>query len=149
MPLCNLTLTGDLPPGIHRASLSETLARFAEGTVRRQRLGRRLERICHLAQSTGAVGRFIVFGSFITAKLEPNHVDIFLLMEDSFDASTLHGETQLLFDHAIAQAHFGASVFWQRRLSVFGDEETALSDWGIKRDGGVRGIVEIVPEEPQ
>jgi len=149
LPLPDLNTSGDLPPGIHRASIDEIVARFARGTNRRHLLGSRLERIYHLARLTGAVGRFIVFGSLITNKPEPNDVDIFLLMEDSFDAGTLRGEARLLFDHAIAQAHFGASVFWQRRLSVFGDEDTALSDWGIKRDGGVRGIVEIVPEDLQ
>jgi hypothetical protein len=46
-----------------------------------------LERIYKLAISTGHLGRFIVFGSFITAKIEPNDVAIFLLMNDSFDVS--------------------------------------------------------------
>jgi hypothetical protein len=60
----------------------------------------------------------------------------------------LAGEARLLFDHAAAQARFGASVFWLRCLAAFGGEEQAIGDWQVKRDGGRRGIVEIVPELP-
>jgi hypothetical protein len=42
-----------------------------------------------LARSTGQLARFIIFGSFVTAKREPNDVDIFMLMEDAFDAQQL------------------------------------------------------------
>ncbi len=45
--------------------------------------------------------------------------DVFLLMEDTFDMGQLTGEARVLFDHAAAQAHFGASVFWLRRLAAF------------------------------
>jgi uncharacterized protein DUF6932 len=56
----------------------------------------------------------VVFGSFVTSKSAPNDVDIFLVMADTFDASRLSGDAALLFDHAVAQAHFGASMFWLR-----------------------------------
>ncbi len=92
------------------------------------------------------MARFVIFGSFVTAKPDPNDVDIFLLMEDSFDMSELAGEAKLLFDHAAAQARFGASVFWVRRLAAFEGEQTTIEYWQIKRDGGQRGIVEIIPE---
>ena len=61
--------------------------------------------------------------------------------------SKLTGEAHLLFSHhATAQARFGASVFWLRRTAALNGEEKALEDWQIKRDGGKRGIVEIVEE---
>ena len=53
--------------------------------------------------ATGHVARFIIFGSFVTAKTEPNDVDIFLLMDDTFDVSKVTGETAILFDHLAAQ----------------------------------------------
>jgi hypothetical protein len=106
----------------------------------------RLERIYRLAAATGHVARFIVFGSFVTAKPDPNDVDVFLLMDDGFDVATITGEARLLFDHAAAQAHFGASVFWLRRLTALGGEQATIEHWQIRRDGGLRGIVEIVPE---
>lgn len=109
-------------------------------------MAQRLERINPVAIGTGQLSRFVVFGSFVTAKREPADVDVFLLMEDAFDLGQQTGETRILFDHAAAQAHFGASVFWLRRLAALGSEEQAIADWQIKRDGTLRGIVEIVEE---
>jgi hypothetical protein len=89
-----------------------------------------------------------VFGSFITAKPEPNDVDIFLIMDDSFDGSNLTGDARILFDHLTAQAHFGVSIFWFRQLACLEGEEVALEYWQVKRGGGKRGVVEIVSEGP-
>ncbi|HEY2989974.1 MAG TPA: hypothetical protein VGL11_19810 [Candidatus Binatia bacterium] len=99
-----------------------------------------------VAFSTGHMARFVVFGSFVSAKSEPADVDVFLLMEDTFDMGQLTGEARVLFDHAAAQAHFGASVFWLRRLAAIAGEEQVIVGWQIKRDGTCRGIVEIVEE---
>ena len=133
---------GDLPEGIHAATLEVVLAHFAS-TPRRAVIARRLERIHTLACSTGHLARFIVFGSFITAKAEPNDVDIFLLMEDSFDVNKVPTEARLVFDHAAAQNLLGASVFWLRRAAALGGEAATIAHWQIKRDGGKRGIVEV------
>ena len=148
MTLPAFTQGGDLPPGVHRATLREALDRFGIGSPRRQVMALRLERLYQLALGTGHVARFVVFGSFVTAKPEPNDVDLFLLMSDAFDVDQVAGEAWLLFDHAIAQSHFGASVFWLRRLAALGGEQQAIEDWQIKRDGSQRGILEIVSETP-
>ena len=146
MPLPSFNEVGDLPPGIHPVSLSEAARRFGIGTARRSVLARRLERMYTLAVSTGHLVRFVVFGSFITGKPEPNDVDVFLLMEDTFDVSILTGELALLFQHGTAQDYFGSSVFWLRRAAVVGDEEIAVNHWQVKRDGTTRGLVEIIGE---
>ena len=117
---------GDLLEGIHAATLEVVLARFG-GSPRRAVVGRRLERIYTLARSTGHLARFIVFGSFITAKDEPNDVDIFPLMEDSFDVNKVSTEARLVFDHAAAQNLLGASVFWIRRAAALGGEEATIA----------------------
>ena len=70
------------------------------------------------------------------------------MMQDAFDVEQLRGEERLLFDHPAAQAHFGASVFWLRRLAALGGEEEAVTHWQIRRNGERRGIIEIVEEEP-
>jgi hypothetical protein len=70
-----------------------------------------------------------------------------MLMEDSFYLNEFTGEIRLVFsDHAGAQARFGASVFWMRLLAALGEEEKAIEDWQVKRDGAQRGIVEIIKE---
>ena len=148
MPLPPFTVHGDLPPGIHRATLAAVLERFGSGSSQRMLVGLRLERIDNVAWATGHLACCVVFGSFVTAKPIPNDVDVFLVMEDTFDLAQLTGEARLLFAHAVAQTRFGASVFWLRRLAVLDDEQTTLSHWQITREGHYRGIVEIIPELP-
>ena len=108
----------------------------------------RLARVYELAATTGLVKHFVVFGSFVTAKLEPNDVDVFLIMHDTFDLNQVTGEVRLIFDHAAAQAHFGASVFWLRGLAALPNEAESIASWQIKRDGTRRGIVEIKEVRP-
>jgi hypothetical protein len=137
---------GDLPPGVHRAKLSEVLERFGQGTVQRRAVADRLSRIYQLVAGTGLMARFVVFGSFVTAKDEPNDVDIIILMEDAFDVDSATGETALVFQHAEADAHFGASIFWSSRSGAMGGEQALIEYWQVRREGGQRGIVEILPE---
>jgi hypothetical protein len=107
-----LNEAGDLPLGIHSATLAEVIERFGKGSPHRAAVARRLERIYSLVHGLGGLDRFIIFGSFITTKAEPNDVDIFLLMADAFDVSKVTGEAALLFDHLAAQNYEGASIFW-------------------------------------
>jgi len=82
-----LTDAGELPLGVHRASLREILDQFGVGSAQRKVLALRLDRVYRLAEATNHLARFVVFGSFVTNKLEPQDVDVFLVMEDTFDAS--------------------------------------------------------------
>ena len=140
---------GDLPVGIHQATLAETLQHFGAGTLQRERVGQQFKRIFKLANSTGQVARFIVFGSFVTAKPAPGDVDIFLLMEDTFDIDQVDGEAALIFDHQEAQNILGASVFWSRKLAAVGGEQEAVEYWQIKRDNTYRGIVEVIHNDSE
>ena len=148
MALPPLTDAGELPLGVHRASLREILDQFGVGSAQRKVLALRLERVYRLAEATSHLARFVVFVSFVTNKLEPQDVDVFLVMEDTFDASQLAGDASPLFDHAAAQARFGASVFWVRHRAAWPDEQAAVEFWQVKRGGGRRGIVEIITEAP-
>lgn len=135
---------GDLPEGIHAATLRDVSAAFGSSGRERELLFQRLERIHRIATDTGHLVRFVVYGSFVTSKLIPNDVDVFMVFDDSFEASACDAEALLLLDHAVADAHFGASVFWLRRPAAFGGEQATIEFWQTKRDGGRRGIVEIV-----
>ena len=145
MALPGVTGVGDLPVGLHKATLAEITQRFGTDSGRRKLLALRLRRVYEIAQSTGRLARFVVFGSFITGKEDPNDVDIFMIMDDEFDI-TAAGDARLLFEHAAAQSHFGCSVFWVRRAAAMGGEQAAIEDWQVKRDGTERGIVEITGE---
>ncbi|MBM3240398.1 hypothetical protein FJZ31_29295 [Candidatus Poribacteria bacterium] len=138
---------GDLPPGIHQATLDEVIEHFGKATLQRRVMARRLEHIHTLVAKTGQVARFIIFGSFVTVKPDPGDVDIFLLMENTFDASQLSGETALLFNHIATQNYEGASIFWIRRLAALEGEEATVEYWQLKRDGARRGIVEVISND--
>ena len=146
MKLPTFNEEGDLPAGVHRATLAEVLERFGQGSVQRRAVAARLNRLHQLAVSTGHLARCVVFGSFVTAKADPNDVDVILLMEDSFDLAAVTGEAALVFQHMEADAHFGASVFWTKRSGAIGGEQAMIEYWQVRREGGQRGIVEIVGE---
>ncbi|MFL5340430.1 MAG: DUF6932 family protein [Gemmataceae bacterium] len=148
MALPDFNDDGDLPAGIHRATLTETLTRFGGGSAQRRAVAERLNRIYQLVRSTGQLARFAVFGSFVTAKADPRDVDVIFLMEDAFVLDAVTGEVALVFQHAAADNHFGASVFWARRSTAFGGEQAMIEYWQVRREGGKRGIVEIVEEQP-
>lgn len=144
MPLPLLNVEGELPVGLHRASLDDVVAMFGKGTLRRVILGERLRRIHKLAKNTGKVKRFIIFGSFVTSGPEPQDIDVFLIMEDDFKVTEIQDEAKTLFYHLRAQAQFGASVFWVRSVAALGGEEAAIGAWQLRRDGSRRGIVEVL-----
>lgn len=138
---------GDLSPGVHQATLSEVIERFGKGTPQRLIMAQRLNRIYSLALETRHLRRFIIFGSFVTNKPNPGDVDIFLMMEDTFDVSRLSGEAALIFHHINAQNYEGASIFWIRRLAAIEGEEAAIEHWQLKRDGRKRGIIEVIKND--
>jgi len=140
---------GDLPVGIHQGTLVEVLRYFGTGSLQRRLIGQRLERIYKLAYTTGQVARFIVFGSFVTTKVNPGDIDIFLLMEDSFDSNQVRGEATIIFDHLAGQSVEGASVFWIRRQAAIGGGQAAVEHWQIKRDKTRRGIVEVINDDSE
>lgn len=125
----------------------EVIEHFGQSNFRRRIVAQRLARIYDLALSTGQVARFIVYGSFITAKPFPNDVDIFMLMKDTFDLYQFNDEVAVVFDHMACQNYEGASVFWVRKMAAIGGEQTAVEFWQINRDGTNRGIVEVTKRD--
>jgi hypothetical protein len=145
MPLPEFNNNGDLPPGVHRASWSEVLQRFGGAVGQRDVCARRLTHVYELAKRTEFLKRFVIFGSYVTAKMEPNDVDVILIMDDAFRLEECPMESRGLFDHAVAQARFGASVFWIRPAMLIGENvDEFISYWQVKRGGPKRGIVDVI-----
>lgn len=84
MPLSPVNQAGDLPPGVHRATLEEVVARFGGPSIQRAAVTARLQQVYRLACSTGRLRSFPVFGSYVTAKAHPHDVDVVLIMDDAF-----------------------------------------------------------------
>ena len=146
MDLPEFNEAGDLPPGVYRVSLAEVIARFGKSTHQRRLLAQRLQRIFSIAQATGYLKHFILFGSFITSKPDPNDIDVFLIMLNAFEPDKLSGETKLIFNHMGAENYEGASIFWIREEAAIGGEQAMIEHWQTKRDKTRRGIVKIMQD---
>lgn len=144
MALPNLNDAGELPIGIHQATIDEVIAQFGSGTLQREIVTARLQRIYQIAKDTGNLQQLIIFGSYITAKPEPNDVDVVIIFNDDFDLTVCSEEMKRLLDHQQAENEFGASIFWIRpSLLLFETLDEFIESWQVKRDGTLRGIVEV------
>ena len=61
--------------------------------------------------------------------------------------SSVAADAAVVFRHADADAQLGASVFWTTRSGAMGGVDAFINHWQVRRGGGFRGIVEILPEE--
>ena len=144
MTLPNPDIKGDLPQGLHQATLEEVIVRFGGNTDARKYLTTYLVRIYNLVNATNSAERFIIFGSYITDKPEPNDIDIFLVMSEAFNIDDYTGETRDIFSHGRAQRIFRASVFWVNKATSLATIDDLIEGWQTKRDQTKRGIVEVI-----
>jgi hypothetical protein len=138
--LPTLNEKGDLPPGVHAASLDEIERRFGKGGTARVQAWRTLNHLHQLALLTGSLRNFYVFGSFVSSSPNPRDVDVVLIMDRQFRLEACPRESRTLFSHTDAEARYGASVFWLREGAM---PEELLRAWQMKRDGTLRGILEV------
>lgn len=126
---------GLLPPGIHRCSVEELVARFGAGSE--ERVVETLELLSFIeAARSASVLRLIVDGSFVTGKLAPNDVDVVVLPNPG-------GAAEL-------DRLWNSELIWPfLSIIVAADEEDlenwALDQFGTDRRGRAKGVVEIVP----
>lgn len=101
------------------------------------------------ALSTGVQNPVVCGGlPSITAKLEPNDVDIVLVVQDDFREQDYDPDVFPMFDHRRAQRELGASMFVIRPAFLFGETvDDFIAHWQITRDMSRRGIVEVLAEE--
>jgi len=136
---------GDLPPGVHQATLVEVVERFGQDAPERVRVTERLQRVIALAQETGKLEQVFIWGSYVTDKPDPGDIDLFLIMSPDFELNDYTGEMRLVFDSEAAERELGTTVFWM--TSSAGSQTTVaffLEQLQSRRDGGRRGIVEVL-----
>lgn len=102
---------GDLPVDIYKATLQEVLEHFGQGSLQRQVVAKRLAKIYKLADSTGKLSRFIIYGPFITSKENPNDIDVFLVMNNDFSKNEYRGDVRRIFEHLQTENKIKASIF--------------------------------------
>ena len=149
MSLPALLPNGYLPPGVHEATLSEVVERFGTNTPRRQVLASRLQELVNLARETRHLQRLFIWGSFVTDKLFPRDLDVFLLMQEGFDRefSALSPPQRYVFEHESARLLFEADIFWATEAIGAAVLVSWLSVYQLTRDMEQRGIVEVILDD--
>lgn len=125
---------GFLPPGLHRATLTEVEARFGSGSELRRVQMESVRWMVDLAVRAG-VRRIVLNGSFVTDIIEPNDVDCVMLIGRGFPTDP------------IAEAELDAGLpFLEMKLVGQADFDDYVNDtFGTDRMGVPKGIIEICP----
>lgn len=89
MPIPELDAAGFLPDGVYDCSLDEVRERFGmfNTTDRRPRLFEKLQALVHEVRQTNCVTQIIIDGSFVTAAINPNDIDLIFVLSSSHDFS--------------------------------------------------------------
>jgi len=134
-------IAGHLPEGLHPAEESEITFRFGSSSASRRRLTLRLRRWINLARQVGA-RRFLVDGSFVTAKLNPGDIDAVILLPLNFKSQIIDNR-----EEAIELEHM---LLTRQPEELFAAEDE--DDWNAwfeffsrtrLSDGRRKGLVEV------
>jgi hypothetical protein len=87
MPIPLLTSDGYLPTGVHECTLDEIKLHFGQftGSSRRPDLFTRLAEYVTDLRACAIAASLVVNGSFVTAKQQPNDIDLLLALKSSHD----------------------------------------------------------------
>lgn len=132
---------GNLPKGLHNATLDEIRELFGVSSARRKWLFTNLEKIIKLARSTGKLERIIVWGSFVSSKELPQDIDLLLIMKEDFVVEDVDPGAKKVFDYPQGRIAFNADIFWAK--SSIGEETINLwlETYQMTRDFRSRGIM--------
>jgi hypothetical protein len=113
MAIPELNTEGLLPAGIHSSELPEIRQRFGSfnGSDRRAELFARLEQLARAMQTSKLFAELLIDGSFVTAKLLPNDVDVIavLLPNHAFERDMPMSEYALV-SRTLLRRRFGFDV---------------------------------------
>ncbi|MBI1925311.1 hypothetical protein HYR99_13800 [Candidatus Poribacteria bacterium] len=138
---------GDLPPSVHVATLEEIGQRFGKfsQTDRRPQLFAKLSELVEAARAAGVVDRFIIAGSFVTAKAVPNDVDILIIFNTATNLTQLRPDQRLLVDRDAVRRRFrGDDLDVLPVRNSTQRMQAALEFFQYNRDAKLIGIVEVI-----
>ena len=135
---------GNLPPGIHVASIREIEDRFAifNRSDRRLQLFQRLLELLAEIHSVAMVKRVLLAGSFITATPEPNDFDCLLILDRQIIHQELRPFEYRVLSRKAARKAFGGDVVAVTEGSEL--EQSYLEFFQTDRHGRRKGIVEVL-----
>ena len=142
MPLPDFRNDGYLTTGVHLATEADVLDRFGKGSIRRTMLMARLSNWLAQTRAVKAT-RFLLDGSFVTAKTDPNDVDCAVWIPRDFDLQRLWGKIEADQLYLAAASGRPAEIYlvetqvqWDDWIRFFGRTR--------ETDARRKGIVEVV-----
>jgi hypothetical protein len=132
---------GYLPDGLYLSTEADATFRFGSTSSRRRRLALRLRRWLALAHQVKAK-RFLLDGSFVTAKPDPNDIDAVVWLPTDFQAQIDRGlGAALELEHMLLTRH-PEEIF-------AAEDQRDWDDWveffsrTREADGRTKGLVEV------
>lgn len=131
--------TGYLPEGIHKATLNEIKHRLGSHSLRRKELFVGLQSLIRLLRKNkGSIKRFLLDGSYVTAKETPEDFDCILIVKKNFN-----------FDSPLAKQLQAAKILFNAHLFTFMEEDVTqhrrlINLFGHDRDRKQKGLVEVI-----
>lgn len=128
---------GNLPPGIHQATLHEVVDRFGDSrSLKRRSVTNSFEEFYDFIQEF-AVGIYIN-GSYVTSKLAPNDVDLLVILPSDFDFAS-PGSRQLVRFMQRKALHIFAYVQGRHAQEI----QDLISWFTEDRQGNPKGIIYV------
>lgn len=132
---------GHLPMGVHKAIEAEVAIRFGSANNLRQKMMVDLSKWLALARIVNAP-RFLVDGSFATAKDYPNDIDCVVLVPPDFDVQVQWGRMEAMKLYQAARSRLPAELFIAPNVEAWHDWVAFFS--GTRQLGARKGIIEVI-----
>jgi hypothetical protein len=135
---------GLLPPGIYATTLGDCVERFGRGSAKRELLGGLLRAVVDAARQYPTIKRVLVWGSFVSAKPEPNDLDYSVVVSVAHGGTVITPEHRRFFVPADARLFYGVDrgylVLPDYPVEPFAEYLSFLCG---TREQGPRGVLEI------
>ena len=132
-----LELWGSLEPGIHSATWAEVKAVFGQTAVRTALMEKAYAGLCVLRDA--GCKEFLLDGSFVSAKADPNDLDVLWLIKGVDHAKLpeafIHPEVAL--NRQWLKQKYGLDCF------PFPDFDFLLETFSVDRNGLERGLIRV------
>jgi hypothetical protein len=144
MSLPDFDKDGYLPPGIHAASLAEVVKRFGTGSEARSKQTELLRQVVEAAKAYATIKRVLIWGSFVTDKLEPADLDFSVVVSITHWQTKINDEHRRFFVPHEARLRYGVDrsflILPDYPLEPYIESLDFLCHARARRE---RGIVEI------
>ena len=146
MPIPALDSNGRLPQGVHDCTVEEIKATFGafQGTDRRPQLFLKLRAFVDEASAAQFLRSLLVDGSFVTAKADPNDLDLVLVLPQGHDVSADLSPAQYnLVSKIRVQRRFGFDIVAVREGTLACDEAIAFFQQVRRQPALRKGILRV------